>query len=432
MKAKSRLLSAVALALTVIMLSAGFACASGNPTTTTTTTTTTTITTTTSAPTTATTATTTTTTTAPAPVVTQWEIPVFVAQTGVVAFLGEDVQWAMNRAAGEINSAGGVRGKPIKLTYYDSPYDAARAVTLTREQADKALVIAAQVTGVEAEAAAPIAVSSKVPWIDAITNASTTFEKNRPWTFGLSTDPGASAGAALKKLLADNPNVKTYGRLMEVSDQIFQIEWKGMKAALDAAGLKEAAVAEHKLGDIDFSAAVTKLKAANPDLVLLLTAPGEGGRFLAEMSKQGIPAKTKLTFATEDFIGPEAASTGGAALEGVYVGTATFNGLDDAKWKAFYNAYLTEKKATTMAYWTPVAYDTVYVIKYAIEKAQATGDKAKMAAERDAVRVQLEGMKNFPGINGVFSMGSGGWPFKTAYLLQHKGGDFVKVAGVGP
>jgi len=145
-------------------------------------------------------------------VVTQWEIPVFVAQTGVVAFLGEDVQWAMNRAVAEVNAAGGVRGKPMKLTYYDSPYDAARAVTLTREQADKALVIAAQVTGVEAEAAAPIAVSSKVPWIDAITNASTTFEKNRPWTFGLSTDPGSSAGAALKKLLADNPNVKTYGR----------------------------------------------------------------------------------------------------------------------------------------------------------------------------------------------------------------------------
>ncbi|MEW6034368.1 MAG: ABC transporter substrate-binding protein [Chloroflexota bacterium] len=366
------------------------------------------------------------------PAVTQWEVPVFVAMTGPLAFLGEDIQWAMNRAATEINAAGGIRGKPVKLTYYDSPYDAARAVTLTREQADKALVIAAQVTGVEAEAAAPVAVTAKVPWIDAITNASTTFEKNRPWTFGLSTDPGASAGAALKRLLADNPQVKTVGRLMEVSDQIFLIEWNGMKPVLEAAGIKEVAVAEHKIGDIEFSAAVTKIKAANPDLVLLLTAPGEGGRFVAEMAKQGMPSSTKLTFATEDFIGPEAVSAAGAALEGVYVGTATFNALDEAKWQAFYQAYLTEKKATTMAYWTPVAYDTLYVIKHAMEKAQVTGDKAKLATEREAIRAELEKLKDFPGINGVFSMGSGGWPFKTAYLLKFQGGDFVKVAAAAP
>ena len=45
----------------------------------------------------------------------EWDIPFLNCLTGPIAAYGELFQWSADRAASEINAAGGIKGKPVKL-----------------------------------------------------------------------------------------------------------------------------------------------------------------------------------------------------------------------------------------------------------------------------------------------------------------------------
>ena len=52
--------------------------------------------------------------------VTEWEIPFLNSLTGPLASIGEYLQWGAERAAWEINQAGGIAGKPVKILGIDT------------------------------------------------------------------------------------------------------------------------------------------------------------------------------------------------------------------------------------------------------------------------------------------------------------------------
>ena len=56
-------------------------------------------------------------------VVNEWRIPFLNCLTGPIAAIGEFLQWGANYAANEINAAGGIAGKPVRVIPVDTGND---------------------------------------------------------------------------------------------------------------------------------------------------------------------------------------------------------------------------------------------------------------------------------------------------------------------
>ncbi len=59
----------------------------------------------------------------------EWTIPFLNCLTGPIASYGELFEWSAERAASEINAAGGIKGKPVKIVGVDTASDPQKGST---------------------------------------------------------------------------------------------------------------------------------------------------------------------------------------------------------------------------------------------------------------------------------------------------------------
>lgn len=207
--------------------------------------------------------------------------------TGGEAVFGRQMKDGAELAVADINSAGGVLGKKLKLEIGDDQCDPKQA----RSVAEK--IGAAKIPFV----AGHYCSSSSIPASEAyeesnvlqITPASTNplFTERGMWnTFrvcGRDDQQGAVAGQYLAKNYA-NKNIAilhdktTYGAGLASET----------KKALNKAGVKEKIYEAYTKGDKDFNALVSRMKAANIDVVYVGGYHQEAGLILRQMRNQGM------------------------------------------------------------------------------------------------------------------------------------------------
>ncbi len=207
--------------------------------------------------------------------------------TGGEASFGAQLKNGAELAVADINAAGGVLGKKLKLEIGDDACDPKQA----RQVAEKMGSLKVAFVG------GHFCSSSSIPASEAyaesgvlqITPASTnpTFTDRGLWnTFrvcGRDDQQGLVAGSYLAKqykgkniaLLHDR---STYGK--GLADET--------KKALNAAGVTETLYEAYTKGDKDFTALVSKMKAANIDVAYLGGYHTEGGLILRQMREQGM------------------------------------------------------------------------------------------------------------------------------------------------
>lgn len=174
-------------------------------------------------------------------------------------------------------------------------------------------------------------------------------------------------------------------------------------------------------GDRDFSAQLTKIKAANPQ-VLFLPAYYNDVPLIAQQARRlGITAQL---VGSDAWSSPEIIELGGADVEGSYFCNHYSSQIatDVAKkfiadYKAKYGQDPDDVAALT--------YDAIGLLAQAITDAGST--------DRGAVREALSRVQDYPGVTGTmrFSPGSGD-PSKSAVILQIKDGKFTWVANAEP
>ena len=233
--------------------------------------------------------------------------------TGGEATFGRQLKNGAEQAVADINAAGGVLGKKLKLEVGDDACDPKQARSVGEKFAGMKLPV---VVGHYCS-------SSSIPASEAyaeggvlqITPASTnpTFTERGMWnTFrvcGRDDQQGAVAGAYIArnfkgKNVAVIHDKTTYGK--GLADET--------KKALNKAGGKEKLYEAYNKGDKDFTALVSKLKRNNIDLVYVGGYHQEAGLILRQMRDQGL--KTIL-MAGDALADKEFASITGPAAEGV-------------------------------------------------------------------------------------------------------------------
>jgi len=301
-------------------------------------------------------------------------IAVPVGLSGVNSVVAPAVVQSAELAVEELNAKGGIMGRPVKLMPLDDESGPAGAVKAfnTAIRQHKADVIITMETSAARNAGAPIADRAKTLFIY------TSFYEGRACGKYLYVNAWVPEQivSPLVKFMTDQKKVKKWFVLG--SDYAFGrglIEpAKKMITQLGGTILGE----EYQpLQQSDWTAIISKIRAANPDGIMYATS---GGGPNIDFMKQFKAAGLKMPVGSLS-IDELTAEQGGNAAEGVYYTADYFTSIDNPENKTFLGAM---KKKFGANLKTPNSlsepeYDGIYAYAMAVEKAKST-DADKVAA----------------------------------------------------
>jgi branched-chain amino acid transport system substrate-binding protein len=195
------------------------------------------------------------------------EIGLIAPLSGPAATYGKDVSNGVSLAVDEINAAGGIGGRKVTLLMGDdrgSPKDAAN-VAQSFVSNPKVLAMIGGATSTATFGAVPVAQKGKLPFM--ITLAShPDLTKQGDYIFRNSITQ-EQEGPALGKLVSSCLSAKTVG-IMHLNNDWGLAMTKEFKKALVPLNIKIVAEESYDPGEnIDYSAKLAKIKAANPDII---------------------------------------------------------------------------------------------------------------------------------------------------------------------
>jgi ABC-type branched-subunit amino acid transport system substrate-binding protein len=342
--------------------------------------------------------------------------------SGPLAFWGVSNRNGHLLAIEEINAAGGIHGRKIKLLVEDNGYDPKKGVLATQKliQQEKVFAMVGVLgTGV-VMASMPIVLEAGIPHMFPGTPIRAAWEPYHKLKFAMSPpyDDSTKAGvryfAGKKKRLAVIYQDDDYGK--DIRDATM--------AQAKLSGMEVVAEASYKRGDTAFSSQIARTRQANPDLVVLATIIRETAGVMAEARKVGWNVDFLVAFAG---CAQAVADLGKEATEGLYAlcQWVPFDFDNEPpvvkEWMTRYEKRFNLKADIPAA----MTYDMQKVVAIAFERAgrDLTIDKFIEATES---------IKNWQNIFGsppqTFSreqhVGT-----RTAVLTQIQGGKFKRVAG---
>jgi branched-chain amino acid transport system substrate-binding protein len=361
-------------------------------------------------------------------VVEQWEIPFLNCLTGAIASIGEYLQWGAERAAGEINEAGGIAGKPVKIIRADTALEPQKGVVEMSKIVEWALVALGPVPEPVIMAAAPIAVENEMMTMTATTSLEYA-EQFFPWT--ISWFPKTEDRLP--------PLAKEWAEMFDVKEVVQFVgiygPWPGMAAAhvdgIEAAGATHLADVEVPQDAVMFGPLVVKALEQKPDGIIIACWPDKAAKIVQELKNRGWTDMNKiLLFSSAD----DAAlyTTGGADLNGTIIYNYINVDQTNPRWVAFKEAYARDHNGLEPPSLSTNYYDAVYMIKRAIEDTGATGDPKKLEEERKKIARAMFNMKNFQGLLFKWDMSNGVPTNKPTYLFEIQDGEKNLVREIRP
>jgi branched-chain amino acid transport system substrate-binding protein len=351
--------------------------------------------------------------------------------TGDIPAVGASFKNAAEMAVKEVNDAGGleVAGNKYKVEFSieDNAGKADQSASAAQKLITQQNVVA--IIGPNASRyaipASEIAESSKValitPWS---TNPKTTLDAktNAPKKYVFRAcfiDP--FQGRVVAKFAMDNLKAKNAAVLYDVASDYNKGIAEFFKQTYESLGGKVVSFETYTTNDKDFSAQLTKIKSANPDVIFLPNYYSEVPLQIQQAKRLGItaPFLGSDSWGSDDLI-----KLCGNDCEGYYFSThyAADNATPVAK--KFIDAYKAKYNSTP---------DDVAALTYDSFGLLWTALKNAGKIDRQAVRDALAKIPKYEGVTGTmqFQEGSGD-PIKSAVILQVKGGKFVFFANANP
>ena len=249
-----------------------------------------------------------------------------------------------------INDQGGINGRKINFISYDDAYSPPKAVEQTRKlvESDEVLLMFSPLGTPSNTAVQKYLNAKKVPQLLVSTGASKWDDpKNFPWTMGWQPNYASEARIYASYLLKEKPDAKI--GILYQNDDFGKDYLNGFKARLgDKAGM---IVAEesYEISAPTIDSNIVKLKAANPDVVLIITTPKFGAQTIKKINELAWhPLRIIVNVAST--IGSVLKPAGLEASTGILSASYTKDGIDpqwkdDAgikRWSAFMDKYMPE------------------------------------------------------------------------------------------
>jgi len=352
-------------------------------------------------------------------VVDEWKIPFLNCLTGPIAAIGEFLQWGANYAANEINAAGGIAGKPVRVIPVDTGNDPQKGSVEMARIVKDSLVAMGPVPEPVILAAMPIAVENQMMSITATTSYEYAVQFF-PWTVSwfpptLDRLPPLVAGWA-----------KQFNDLKQVVQFIEPYgPWPGMAAAhskaLTSLNIKELKAIEVPTDAVTFGPLVVRALDQKPDGIILVCNAEKAAKIIKELKSRGWTKMNHiLVFSSAD--DAQLYSTGGADLNGVQVYNYLNLEVSNPRWDKFKAAFAKDHNGQMPFSLSPNYYDALYMIKEAIEKTGVTGDPKKLKEERKKIADYCANVKGFKGLLYEWDMKDGVPTNKPSYVFEIQNG----------
>jgi len=359
------------------------------------------------------------------------KVGLIVEQTGDMPAVGASSRNAAQLAVSEINSAGGIAisGKPypIELIIEDNASKADQSVAAANKliSQDTVVAIVGPNASLGAIPAAEIAEYNKTllitPWsTNPKTTLDTTSGKPKSFVFrACYTDP--FEGRVLARFVIEKLGAKKAAVLYDVASEAPKSQADQFRQTFTELGGQTVAFETYTTGDRDFSAQLTKIKSAGPDIIFLPAYYNDVGLIAQQARRAGI---NQPLVGSDAWSSPELIKLSGGAVEGDYFANHYATDIATPTAKKFIDAYA-KKYGNTPDDVAVLTYDAMGLLFEALKKSPTL--------ERKTVRDAMSAISDYSGVTGdiKFPPGSGD-PVKSAVIMQVKGDKFVWVMNAAP
>jgi branched-chain amino acid transport system substrate-binding protein len=328
---------------------------------------------------------------------------------------------ALQMAVDKVNAAGGVNGKKLKLSVFDTAGNPQQAQVAVRRFAEDegALGIIGPFSSGEARVAFP---AGERLGIVQISNSSSApgITKGFKFAFRNTNDEDSQFDKLLLKM-KDMGQAPKQAVIAYASDEFVSksLGTTTFPAALKKYGIDVVKSVDFPLASFDLSPQISQMQQTPHDTVALSSSIDSLVKFVREMRRQGDKSRIIGSGLLADPALPEKLGPDG---DGTLYPTYYFYDLND-KMRAFNKEFGEKSKAAgftrTIANHTDASgFDVVNMFVYAMKKANVTGDKDKVAAERLAIRDILEKMEPLEGVLGAVNFSADHDARMPIYIIE--------------
>jgi branched-chain amino acid transport system substrate-binding protein len=357
-----------------------------------------------------------------------WEIPFLNVLTGPIASIGGYLQWGAERAAEEINAAGGIAGRPVRIVRIDTGMEPSAGITEMSKLLDSALVVMGPVPEPVILAAVPLAAEEGLYSFTATTSYEYVADFY-PWAISWFPPTEERLPPVVAAWLKH-----TGGKRVVQFVENYSV-WAGMAKAHDRGALEAGAVLLNQVdvpGDtVSFGPLAVNALAQNPDSIIFSCNAQKIPGIIAELKTRGWTNMNSILIFSSGDDAP-LYTLGGNAIDGAMIYNFADPNLDSPRWNAFREAFKQAYDGMEPFSLSPNYYDAVYMIKRAIEAAGVTGDPTKLAAERILIRDYCNEIRNFEGVQFTWSNSRGYPRNRPVYLFDIRGGAKIKALEIVP
>jgi len=307
--------------------------------------------------------------------------------TGPDAPFGDKFKKAYSMAVEEINAAGGVNGRKLEVIIEDHQAKNALAATVAEKliTQEKVLAMTGGRASGQAVEIASVCQRLKTPYLVDHPSADIITAKGFEWVFR-NNPTGSIYPQGFNAFIAEFPGAMPKSAAVVYDNTVFgktiaaaitkNLKSKGVPVVVDEA---------YPLNSLDFKPLMTKVKAANPDFLLMVAVATTDAILLTRHAKEiGVKPRAFVGFGGGFGVADFATQLGPAA-QNVFSSAAWSGNPNDPKTKAFYEKF--QKKYGIYPKEHEVeGYASIYIIADALKRAKLTGN---VEADRDEVRKAL-------------------------------------------
>ncbi len=348
------------------------------------------------------------------------------SMTGDTATFGVSADEGIRLALDEINKAGGVMGRPVKVITEDDRSLADEAKTACNKliTRDKVVAVLGEIASSRSIAIAPVCEDAKIPMLSpGSTNPKVTqgyeyvfrncfidpFQGTAMAKFAMDATP---AGLGLKKFAVLFPVNSDYGVGLKT---FFEeaVKKRGGEITVEAAYTEKS--------DVDFNSQLTKIKATNPEAIFVSGYYTEAGLIAKQARALGI---TVPLLGGDGWDSDQTVKIGGDSINGCYFSNHYSADEERPEVKKFVADYKTKFAGKVPDAMAILAYDSLKIMCDAMTRVGGT--------DGTAVAKAIAATKDFPGASGVTTIDKDHNARKSVVILKIDGGQFKYAGTVKP
>lgn len=346
------------------------------------------------------------------------------ANSGPFSSLARTNRMAAQIALDQINAAGGVNGRPVRIVEFDTAGKPEQAVLGVRAlAADKnVMAIIGPFSSSECQVAFP---QGQRQEICTMSMAASAPGLSAPYSFAFrnNMNEGIMVGRVLQTMKEKGLPASTASIAHATDDAVsVSLGTQVFPAIFKREGIPVRAVVDFKLSAFDLASQISKLVSDPTDVVAIGAPPEPAIRLVKELRRQGHPGRLISGATIFDITLPEKM---GADGEGTLVPTTFWWQLDDTA-KAFSTEFEKRAKAEGFERTRPAQFDAathsiVEMYCQAMAETKSTGEVSRLPIERAAIRDFLQNMPARNGLEGPVKFDANRDAVKSVYVMEVMG-----------